>query len=248
MSSEPTGRRCVFCGGEPVTKEHLWSDWIRKLLPDDAVMSTHTIESHESGTASFPALPFRMTVSAVCHDCNSGWMSDLDGAVKPYIAWMIKGGGRHLHESGLQTIATWAVLKALIFQFVRPKRRFVPDEHYHELYASKTIPPPRFRVWTARTESEMVGFYRSQGLRRERPPGFDTPDFPDGYTITFSVKHLVLKVFGSNETGANISHHQGLIGSIREIWPNNTNFIWPSGPAITTKGLYALAGPFRPAP
>jgi hypothetical protein len=207
------------------------------MLPDDAVMSTHAIESHESTTESFPALPFRMKVRAPCERCNTGWMSDLETAVQPYIAWIIRGGGKQLHDYGIRTIATWAVLKALMFQFIRPKRRFVPDSHYHELYATKTIPPERFRVWTGKAESEMLGFYRSQGLRRVPPPDFDASDFPDGYTMTFSIKHLVLKVFGSVEVGANISHHQGLIGSIREIWPDNTSFTWPPGPSITNRGL-----------
>jgi hypothetical protein len=150
------------------------------MLPDDAVMSTHTIESHGSEAESFNALPFQMKVRAPCHPCNTGWMSNLDNAVKPYIARAIEGGGRLLHREGLRTISTWAILKALVFQYVRPKRRFVPDDHYHELYAAKTFPPERFRVWTAKSESEMIGFYRSQGLRLERSPGdFHASDFPD---------------------------------------------------------------------
>jgi hypothetical protein len=211
-------------------------------------MSTHTIESHGSETQSFPALPFNMTIRAPCHDCNTGWMSDLDNAVQPYIAGMIQGRARELHETGLRTIATWAVLKALVFQALRPKERFAPDSHFRELYAMKTVPPERFRVWTGSVESVMLGFFRSQGLRRIRPPDLDAPDFPDAYTVTFSIKHLGLKVFAGDEIGANITHHQGLVGSIREVWPNTTSFVWPPGPSITSKGLYALAGPFRPAP
>ncbi len=30
--ANPQGR-CVFCGGTPVTKEHVWSDWLDEVIP-----------------------------------------------------------------------------------------------------------------------------------------------------------------------------------------------------------------------
>ena len=43
--------KCIFCGGEGLTKEHVWPNWIKSVLPRDST------EHHTQYTLGITALP-----------------------------------------------------------------------------------------------------------------------------------------------------------------------------------------------
>jgi hypothetical protein len=83
-------RSCVFCGGTPLTREHVFPRWLARVLPaqdrwrgqDLAVVGGESITSSD-----LPVTTRRMgepfpdsTVARVCARCNNGWMNDLEEA------------------------------------------------------------------------------------------------------------------------------------------------------------------------
>lgn len=34
--SQSTTKRCIFCGGTPLSKEHIWSEWLHDYLPSSS--------------------------------------------------------------------------------------------------------------------------------------------------------------------------------------------------------------------
>ncbi len=53
----------------------------------------------------------------VCRDCNTGWMSLLDGATKPILRPLILGEKRHLTSEDQKILATWVCLKNMVAEF-----------------------------------------------------------------------------------------------------------------------------------
>jgi hypothetical protein len=56
-----------------------------------------------------------MTTKTVCHDCNTGWMSRLEGQVKPILEPMFDGNPVTLDTNQQQLIAVWMTKMAFVW-------------------------------------------------------------------------------------------------------------------------------------
>ena len=78
-------RACIFCGGTPVTKEHLVGRWAVGLLAKSNGTSSSAATSQRAqqpgDTRQWRARAIDRQARVVCEPCNSGWMSDLETAV-----------------------------------------------------------------------------------------------------------------------------------------------------------------------
>ncbi|MEI2698808.1 MAG: hypothetical protein V9E94_10835 [Microthrixaceae bacterium] len=99
MEEDPGERRCVFCGGARMSREHAIPQWVGEVLHGAAGESGDWTTWYAFGTLSencerrHPAESNRPTVvvKRVCRDCNSGWMADVEGEAKPILEPMING-------------------------------------------------------------------------------------------------------------------------------------------------------------
>jgi hypothetical protein len=233
-----------------MSKEHVWPQWITRLLPGDTAreMVTLHFSTHERHVRSVPQRLFQLTVKDVCKPCNEGWMSRLEAAVKPIISGMLLGRGRVLHARGQTTLATWALLKMLVVQRTSASKDLMPPDHYRELYMlrDEQHPPPLARVYTARAgwsqDRADFAFYRLNAVQlRTTPP--PQPDQIDGYLATFSVLDLVVQIFRPFAEEGEWLHRPDLASSVAQLWPPLSSFTWPPGPALTQAGVQAISGP-----
>lgn len=256
--TEPKRWSCVFCGStENPSGEHVWSKWVRNLLPDElkAEAFEYVFETSERGEfRRFPLPLFELTVKDVCEPCNVGWMGWLDTRVSEMAAGMLTGRGRMLHAGGQTLLAKWGAVKALIVQRTFPETERIPDEHYRELYElrDENRLPAFVKVYTAKLGWSQgraeAGFYRLNGVKQLGEPDVTGDwDAIDGYLATFSVLDLVIQVFRTVDgRDAEFIHGQGIGRSVRRIWPPTESFVWPAGPVLTQAGLRAMSGPISP--
>jgi hypothetical protein len=134
-------RSCVFCGGAPVTKEHVWPDWMRRRENIREARAHRQMFEHHGQVKEdrgWEGQPFQMTVRAVCRECNNGWMYDLEGKAEALLSPMLDGRGRELHRGGQRQLAAWALKTALMFdQASAPDSRAFPPGHYRHLLSTK---------------------------------------------------------------------------------------------------------------
>jgi hypothetical protein len=85
--------------------------------------------------------PFNaITVKAVCRDCNSGWMSDIENAARPAISSLVRGDIQHLNAKDAQSLATWTVKTALMAQLTGIEGIAALTQVYHTFYQER-VPP-----------------------------------------------------------------------------------------------------------
>lgn len=118
----PSRRCCWRCGRVAGSGEHLVSNWVAGAV---AVPSGHHVGQIYMHTRreGLPAAvkkvqrpnSDRWKVRVVCHECNTGWMSDLDNGVKPLLTPAIGGREVQWDQAAQVEIATWAAMKSLIF-------------------------------------------------------------------------------------------------------------------------------------
>ncbi|HZO36728.1 MAG TPA: hypothetical protein VFB41_07625 [Solirubrobacteraceae bacterium] len=243
---------CIFCGSSPRTREHLWPDWLRRELAIDESFP-HRIEQEEDAIetrdVTFSTPPFKQTVKAVCGPCNNGWMSDIEAATKPILEQLIYARGRRLHRAEQRKLATWALLKAIVFDHVHPNELTVAAEHRRYLHEHKQ--PPVEGVWVrlATYEASDVGHYAYQGIKLARV-GHPAPVEPTIYFATITLGALVVQLSGSllpEWSFAGVPYPPEL--NVAEIWPASASVEFDQHNVMThdtlinfTKVLYNVVG------
>ncbi len=243
-----------------MSNEHLWPEWVRKLLPpgvgEEQVEHVFTDSDHGE-TRRIKLRPFDLTVKDVCKPCNEGWMEDLESEVRTYISGMLQGRGRMLHRGGQTALAAWSAMKVLVFQRAAPGRKdYIPGGHFTAVYEAgqRGLAPETTTAYTAKVpwNAGLVsapGFYRTTGLALpDASPGEE--DRVHGYLATLTALDLVVQVVFREVTGSMtegvLNHPAPIAGSFRQIWPPGESFQWPPGPALRTGGLLLAAGGLQP--
>lgn len=118
-TSKGSKKSCIFCGGAPICKEHIWPKWATKILPHGVGSNTRAkvwgfyspelIASwqRQGDTKS-------ITISAVCKDCNSGWMSQYESEVQQWITPMCFGLPVQLSSTTQKILGEYFIYKAMI--------------------------------------------------------------------------------------------------------------------------------------
>ncbi|MEV4560885.1 hypothetical protein AB0K51_28350 [Kitasatospora sp. NPDC049285] len=131
-------RSCAFCGGRPLSKEHVLGQWMRvAFAPEDLVNGLHyrantaTTHQHAQGLLNG-------TVKAVCKPCNNGWMSGLESGVKPFLPAMINGRQVFLNREQQQVLAAWSLKTMLMMAKAHnPPEPIIPAGDYTDFYRER---------------------------------------------------------------------------------------------------------------
>src|SRR5712691_558751 len=98
---------CVFCGGRPTTREHVYAAWLRDALP---VGTSKFKTTDADGNPMWEQTTFDIIAKVACATCNNGWMSDLEAACKPLLIEAILYGAEFdLNRDQQRTVALWAI-------------------------------------------------------------------------------------------------------------------------------------------
>lgn len=235
---------CAFCGSRPLTREHVWPDWLRKLIAPDAVTHRRTTEVEFSVVEDreYPSRPFNVTVRAVCAECNSGWMSRLEERAKPLLLPGLHGRGKQLAAGGQETLATWAFKTALVFGKTLRDRPAMPDEHYRHLFEHQR-PPEQCVIWMGAYGGPRAGFLQAAGMAiSRRGELLDSGSRPNIYVCTITIGPLFFQVLsGSDAEAFDVTTVRWGDPRIRVIWPVGETFTWSPQRALGSHELQPYA-------
>lgn len=191
-------RKCVFCDGTKLSKEHIFAQWLLKELDiyDNNVSMTHT--SFIGIPVSNRKHPFSKLVNGlVCERCNNGWMSQLEGDCQNHIINFMNMDEFEIElkflEANYDTIAKWAFKNAILLNNATNYRQLVPRGHYVDLY-SGSIPEGVFIDMAFCKNESKIEWRQTPGglvIKDEKIPF--NPNL-DRYQITFQIKRLLIKV------------------------------------------------------
>ncbi|MFE2426971.1 hypothetical protein ACFXJ5_09480 [Streptomyces sp. NPDC059373] len=155
-------RRCVFCGGTGLTREHVIPRWLSDVLPEQArfrgqdqaivlLQPERTVDGphHREMRETFNSA----TVKVVCDRCNNGFMNDIEAEARPVLSAMIRGRlSMSLAADAATSIATWAVKTSLMAQ--RTSSEPAPLKPVYEGFYANQRPTPECMVWAAAVDDE----------------------------------------------------------------------------------------------
>jgi hypothetical protein len=225
-------RQCIFCGGSPVTKEHIFATWLSPLFP--APPGKKMFADYQNYVKGQPPAPSKrrhtlnldMQVKQVCESCNGGWMSDLEVAVMEVLPSICDDSKKSITQDEQTTLANWAVKTAIMIQYTGQKP-FVPLFRRKWVFEHHT-PPPDTGIWIARYGGEGIATAVSRKLVIDSNSKLINRS--NGQAVFFSIGSLffvVLCLYFENvrvrvESPAPIMKH------LSQIFPPKTpNILWP---------------------
>ena len=116
---------CVFCGQfAPMTKEHIWGEWIRQYVPSGA--NKHylkDVEVNKAGQEEHVSITQRNGSAIgsyrkiVCDKCNNAFLSRIQNRAKPFLIPLLEGRRTALVAKAQTAIATWATMVTMTAEF-----------------------------------------------------------------------------------------------------------------------------------
>jgi hypothetical protein len=163
-----THKACVFCGGKPLTKEHILGDWLKAHVPRLAEWTLHTVSSGspmmidgqavtleviERGFSYRSGNPASRSLKIVCGPCNSGWMSRIQDRAKPILVPLLRNAwAREMSTEDRETLATWCALTTTVNEYSHEATRKVSVASRRHLMTMGRM-PAGWRVWVGRLDA-----------------------------------------------------------------------------------------------
>ena len=184
-------RQCIFCGGKPLTSEHVFGAWLTPLFPVPAgkrvFLDAATVTKGQPTTRPrrYPR-NIDLKVKQVCKSCNCGWMSDLETDAARVVADVHDGRSLLINSDQQGILASWAAKTAVTTQYLGNCPE-VPMRVRQWLYTNHT-PPPNTSVWVARYDGP--GITTSVSRQLVIGEGQGTSLTPDMQAVSFSIGSL----------------------------------------------------------
>jgi hypothetical protein len=233
-------RACIFCGATPLSKEHIWPEWLLRLLPTPEGVETTAQRGSAEPVQVWRSSRPEQTAKFVCAPCNNGWMSQIENAMKPVASEIALGSPVSLNAAAQKIIAIWAVKSAMVYEALRPNADWFYTPAERSSFRLQRIFPDRTYVWIAPVVSP-AGFFcfandMSETLER-------SPSDTQGYVTTIGFGALALQILGVR-LGPNVHHGVSLTLNVEPApWDATTIPVYPSrGDPVTWPTPMALQG------
>lgn len=228
--AKPPGR-CIFCRGFGLSKEHLFSDWLREIFPRSD-QDTHSVGEADSA-------PWRVTPQQghsgskkfriVCKTCNNGWMNHVDDNAKSAAAPLIRGEKKSVTPEMQHVLALWFAKIATVGDGRKPKRSVIPQVQRNHIMERKR-PPDEWEIWVASyggTDYRDLALLQRNGVLDFTPvlgPGESFKGFAE--TTFLGMGKLTALVIADDLPF--MDFNVGTYANVaRRIWPVGETFNWP---------------------
>jgi hypothetical protein len=246
-------RTCLFCPSTPMSREHIWPEWMVEIFPESDYKSGRRIQTHGEGLSEQTWSKKTVThkASVVCKKCNETWMSQIEQetklVLKPIIEEPRTKRQLNLHQQAL--LANWAALHAMVFQkALKPDSVYYSEEEcwtFADSHREGRKPILNTHVWLALLP-DMGGMGVHGGIHSRNPSGE-----PWRYSFFNSVfGRIAVQAFHwSGVTGDWIGNEHRSINlrkldesvwrhAVIRIWPRKSiSVTWPPRKSLTHAGI-----------
>ncbi|TAJ96984.1 MAG: hypothetical protein EPO10_13315 [Reyranella sp.] len=131
---------CVFCGRPGLTKEHIWSDWLKRYIPIVAshrmsairmqgdlapggkvILQPHLSREKQGGVS-------RQHLRRVCGHCNNGWMKGIVDAARPTVVRILKKEQLEIQPAEAAALSGWIAIACIMAEYLDDRTRAIPAE------------------------------------------------------------------------------------------------------------------------
>jgi hypothetical protein len=226
-------RSCVFCGSEgKLTKEHAIPQWMETEFGNGGVYNVWPDITAEAPTRQSKTIA-TVEVRQVCGTCNSGWMNDLEKAVRPLLVMLKRWETVLLDATRQGVLSAWA-WKTILMLELAGGQRLIPADEYERFYQDRS-PPPSAHIWImpwlpAGGDGRKWAMLHWRGELRFARTGDELTGAVGGYRQTIAIPGVAFQGIGEfigvdNMVLGGAATQRGFID---QIWPFERGLAWPS--------------------
>jgi hypothetical protein len=184
MTTEASTERriCIFCGGLPLSKEHIYASWMGPYLSPNIDGTVHTkileqvrtngMRDEVHATLSIKPGDHRSRkLRVVCAACNNGWMSLLQERARPHLAPLLNGEWTRLTLEAQTAISAWACMFTMVYERADMNTAAVRQDQRNQLFRTRDA-PSSWCIWvgkgTKRYGDTITTLHRGWGLLGQR--------------------------------------------------------------------------------
>lgn len=183
-------RVCLFCPNRAGTLEDIWPLWVIKSVGADPVSPTEFWNTVNAPPLRWPGPKF--TTKKFCRDCNNGWMSRLESAVRRTMGGLINDIAMELDAEQQRALALWAVKTAMVIEGVKQAKNGFYTRDDRSAFRQTLVPPMQTAVWIGRCAQSNNLHGEARKLHVSNPTA--TNPLEDGCATTFVIGRLVIQV------------------------------------------------------
>ena len=207
-----------------MSREHIWPQaFIEKLVPRHPAGRYVQQRQVGKGAAYGPRSNWTthqvdVVATAVCTQCNSGWMNTLDQGLEPLLLALARGESCVVDPASAARLAAWATKLALLFADQVPQ--LTPNAGECAALRLHQLPSSGYTIWLAYSATRVpVTWVETIRLRSPSDPQ------ADGFVSTFRVGSLVAQVLRAPDESTD--HWQDHRSDAVLLWPNVGAIGWP---------------------
>jgi hypothetical protein len=237
-------RRCIFCGGTPISKEHIFPKWMRDYLPapTSSTGGTHHMVNfslRDPDGRLYKLIPDRrgpLTLKGdhrsrglrvVCKKCNEDWMSTLQRLAKPILEPMLLGNIGICSPEEKKIISSWATMLTMVYEFADERTISISMEDRRQ-FKENQKPPKNFFIWLGKFSGQTQNagiWHRGFAIIKDCDAGNFTSKKCNMQTTVFAVGCCIFQITSIPQEAIASStayklRRSGLLLGFRRILPS----------------------------
>lgn len=262
-------RFCVFCGKPRLTKQHLWADRLKDILPRKQPYNVQTIENDQTlphrtikrglpFAKSRPGAPSTRQLKNFCIECNPGWMRVLEEAAIPIARPLMLGSPATLSVSQQEILARWIALNTVVSEYLDPPsaavsqdaKKMLMDGHLTDEWTISIASYVGGGSWETRLRRHTMTLIReyqpprSTGISQPglKPINIKRPVAKNTQVTTMGARHLVMQGLTCpfREVSTVYQGHLSGLGAV-QISPSTREIRWPANSMLSEAGVTLFA-------
>src|ERR1700733_1104635 len=183
-------RVCLFCPNRAGTLEDAWPLWLITSIGAHSKSPTEYWNTVNSPPKRWAGPKFK--TRKICRECNNGWMSDIETAVRSTMGGLVNDISMTLDEEQRRVLAQWTVKTAMVIEGVKQAKNNFYSAEQRSVFRTTLAPPEDTAIWLGRcAQSNLLhGEARKLHVSDQRA----TNPLEDGCATTFVVGRLVMQV------------------------------------------------------
>jgi hypothetical protein len=262
---KPQGK-CIFCDGIGSSKEHVWSDWLKDIMPGPTAKK-HVHWGYRTNYESNPPTKYsnvkngdmnQRKVRKVCKKCNNGWMGGIVEAAKPIATAMILDQETNIDRKSQTDLSAWIALATIMAEFNDPPTAAIPVQDRQRLLENH-CPPDHWSIYIGRYSGKEWFPIRHRhigGNWHFMVPGQSPAYTSDNHGLqltTYTLGGFLVHVFSTTDPDMRQRfdawpHHPSLfqLWPLREslFSPSQLSFNWPLTDYVGDSDVESLSNDF----
>ncbi|HLL26913.1 MAG TPA: hypothetical protein VKT73_04595 [Xanthobacteraceae bacterium] len=246
---------CIFCGGTPLTEEHVYGKWLRREIPKNEVNHRRLNAIEHTDRSDFKVKLQGgdgrvLKIKCACKVCNTGWMRDFQNEAMQVVKPMALGKPILLDGRKQLIIANWATMVTMTSEFIDPATVSISQDERTFFHKNK-FPPDNFRIWIGRLP---MGLWRPtrvhipMAIKEQDKPNDDAMENLNTQASTHVIGELFIHVLSSpfKNIVRDWSMPMPASSALVEIWPlpSRLSIVWPQHVSMTGQMADTAAGAF----